>query len=240
MIDNTNGTVQLSLEEIQFLCNRKFGVGSDGLLLIEKSEEADFHAEFYNPDGSQSFCGNGSRCAVAFAKYLGLAKDANTFTAFDGLHESVIDGETVKIKMKVSDELRETPDGYFINTGSPHVVQFTSNLKEKDIVADGKAIRYNEEYKENGTNVNFVERIADHQVFVRTYERGVENETLSCGTGVTACALAAIKHLELEQSRIDVKTLGGDLFVEVDQQSSFGDIWLCGPAQQVYKGEITI
>lgn len=241
VLDNRNGDIQLSLDQIKKLCDRKFGVGADGLMLIEKDPDLDFHLQYYNSDGSQSLCGNGSRAAVHFASQLGVINGKATFNAFDGAHDAqIVDGGIIRLKMNDVAGLKEQPDGIFVDTGSPHLIQFVSDVQAFDVLEKGRAIRFSDAYKPAGTNVNFVEQLDDHTLFVRTYERGVENETLSCGTGVTAAALASTSRSL--HSPVNIKTKGGNLTVEfkISQSGTFTDIFLSGPAKMVFRGELEL
>lgn len=225
----------------QKLCDRKFGVGSDGLILIENHDEYDFEMVFFNPDGSQSMCGNGSRCAVKFAQNLGIIKDEASFLSTDGAHQASVNGDSVRLSMHDVDEtkINAFPEHFTINTGSPHYVIFASNIEDKDVKDEGATIRYSDEFKKEGINVNFVEKQSENKISVRTYERGVENETLSCGTGVTACAIAHVLHGG--KSPVQIETLGGRLTVEFDLENGTAkNVWLIGPAKNVFKGEIEL
>jgi diaminopimelate epimerase len=241
LVDNRNHIFPKAAENIQFICNRKFGVGSDGLILIEKSAEADFEMVFYNPDASMSFCGNGSRAAVKFARDLGMVlKDKLSFKAIDGKHLALINGEQIEIRMNNIEHYVKEANYYFINTGSPHYMEYHQQIDAIDIIKRGREIRYDDKFMPAGTNVNFVEIIDQNTIYVRTYERGVENETLSCGTGVTACALSFALQSGIKNS-CTVKTKGGVLRVKFNKiNSGFSNIWLCGPADFVFKGEIKI
>ena len=242
IIDNRKGEFDKSnIELIQHFCDRKFGIGSDGLILIENHKVCDFNMVFYNPDGSQSFCGNGSRCAVAFAKELGLISDFAKFNSTDGYHEATINPKgLVKLKMHNVSNIEVSESHHYMDTGSPHYNCFEKNVDAIDIVARGREIRYNERFKEIGTNVNFIEHLSNG-IKVRTYERGVENETLSCGTGVTACALSTALVNETLSGEIKVSTTGGDLSVSFVQiEGGFEDVWLIGPTKYVFKGEIEV
>ena len=242
MIDNREQIFpKEDLSLIEKLCDRRFGVGSDGLILIENHIKEDFNMVFYNPDGSQSLCGNGSRCAVNFSKSLGMINgNETTFMAYDGVHSATIKDDIVELSMNNVQNVSHLEDGIFVDTGSPHVVNFTDNVHDIDIISAGSKIRYSERYKPSGTNVNFAQRMNEQHIFVRTYERGVENETLSCGTGVTAAAIAA-QSIGLK-SPIQVTTKGGDLSVsyETNKDESFSNIYLCGPALSVYEGKVEI
>jgi len=242
VVDNRSQKLYRNDKSIaQKLCDRKFGVGSDGLILIENHDEYDFEMIFFNPDGSQSMCGNGSRCAVKFAHYLGIIGDQTTFLSTDGVHEASIDGDIVRLSMRdvAQSEINSFPEHFTINTGSPHYVIFASNIKDKNVKEEGASIRYSDEFAANGINVNFVEKQSKNKISVRTYERGVENETLSCGTGVTACAIAHVLHGGV--SPVEIETLGGQLSVEFElENGSAKNVWLIGPAMNVFKGEITL
>lgn len=240
MIDNRsrkwNG---LSVSEIQKLCDRRFGIGADGLIKINPAEGFDFEVEYYNSDGSKSFCGNGARCSVAFASFLGIFEDACNFVAIDGAHEAEINDGIVKLKMADVETVSYDGDNAVMDTGSPHFVQYVEDIAGYPVFGKGKEIRNSVNYREKGINVNFVEPLAEDTIFVRTYERGVENETYSCGTGVTASALTFMQNRDLRS--VQVKTLGGNLKVYAEKEdASFRNIWLEGPAQQVFKGKIDL
>ncbi len=242
LVDNRQRQFQPSLNEIQRLCDRKFGIGADGLILIQTHPEHDFEMVYYNPDGSQSLCGNGSRCAVNFAKYLGLMQESKVeFLAYDGPHlaEILTDGR-VKLKMADVQNVRLLEDGMFVDTGPPHVIKYVANVKNYRVFEEGRAIRNGGLFQASGVNVNFTEVTGDQEIFVRTYERGVEDETLSCGTGVTAAAISA-SHKDLT-SPIHVRTRGGDLQVEFKKHSlhHYTDIYLVGPAVPVFEGSIEL
>lgn len=225
------------------LCDRRFGIGADGLMLLQTKNGYDFEMVYYNSDGNESsMCGNGGRCIVEFARTLGLVKEHAHFIATDGEHEAVVKPGFISLKMKDVNEIEQHSDFSFLNTGSPHYVAFVDNLESYNVFEEGKKIRNNARFKAEGTNVNFIEKM-NTDLFVRTYERGVEGETYSCGTGVTAAALiAAIKNVATEQNFCDIKTLGGNLKVKFTKHpdNSFTDVWLEGPATFVFKGEIEI
>lgn len=233
------------------LCDRKFGIGADGLILLQLNDEVGYYMKYYNADGNESsLCGNGGRCFAAFAAQLGVVIEKTKFMAIDGVHDAIIgqlekNSRFVKLKMNSVKEI-ENPlyNTFILNTGSPHYVHFTDeNLHELDLLSAAKKIRYNDIYASKGINVNFVSVTGDTSITIRTYERGVEDETLSCGTGVTAAALtlALSKKLPSDHYIISIKTLGGDLRVSYDfdaMENSFTNIWLQGPATYVYKGVI--
>jgi diaminopimelate epimerase len=222
------------------LCDRRFGIGADGVVLIQGHEKYDFEMIYFNPDSSQSFCGNASRCAVHFANILGIIEDNAHFLAIDGPHYAHIEGGLVHLKMSDVDNLEDLNGRFFINTGSPHYISFVDNIDEVDVINEGRKIRYSEPYREKGVNVNFVQRLEGNQIFVRTYERGVEDETLSCGTGVTAAALAACDHGYY--SPVKIKTRGGELQIAFSKASnhSYNQIYLIGPAIKVFEGEVEV
>lgn len=241
LIDNRELKYQFTVPQIGLICDRKFGVGADGLILIQPNQESDFTMMYYNPDGSQSLCGNGCRSAVQFASLLGVVERTTTFDAFDGKHGAeVVSKEIIKLQMNDVDNVIAYGEDLFVDTGSPHYIRFVKDLKDYPVYDEGKKIRYSAAFQPNGTNVNFAEILPDNTVFVRTYERGVENETLSCGTGVTAVALAASR--KGLTSPVAIKTLGGDLSVEFEsgQPGTFNQIHLLGPAKMVFEGDLEL
>lgn len=240
MIDNRDLQFPKEKDLIEKLCDRRFGIGGDGLILLENDNHADFRMVYYNSDGNEStMCGNGGRCLVAFAHFLDVFEDRTTFVAIDGLHEAEINSGIVKLKMIDVDFIRKDGESSVLNTGSPHFVQFVKDLANYKVYHNGNEIRNSATYRQEGINVNFVEEISDSEIFVRTYERGVEDETFSCGTGVTASALVFLKGKN--QHSVDVKVLGGNLKVYAEQDGdSFRNIWLEGPAKQVFKGKISL
>lgn len=240
MIDNRDG--QFSGDKIPFVqkwCSRRFGIGSDGMIFLESHPEYDFVMDFYNPDGSQSFCGNGSRCAMQFAKDIGQISDKAVFEAIDGVHEAFFTDKGVKVKMGNVDGVERPDNNYFIHTGSPHYISYRSSDDERDIVEYGREVRYSDNYKSEGTNVNLVKELSDREIKVETYERGVENETFACGTGAVACGLSYGFIHELSEGPVNVKVKGGDLVIHFEKSGeSFSNVWLEGPAAFVFKGEI--
>lgn len=241
MLDNRSGEWDnLSIENITKLCDRRFGIGADGLIKINAAKDVDFEVDYYNSDGSKSFCGNGARCSVAFAHFLSIFKNNKTiFTAIDGLHEAEISADIVKLKMGDVHTIDNDGDDAVLDTGSPHYVKYVEDISNFNVFAEGNSIRNSANYQEKGINVNFVENISDDEIFVRTYERGVEDETYSCGTGVTASALTFLQKGNL--TSVKVKTLGGDLKVYAEKNgNSFQEIWLEGPAKQVFSGKVDL
>ena len=227
-------------KRIAELCDRRFGIGADGFILLENDSSSDFKMVYYNSDGNQStMCGNGGRCIVAFAKFLGIIENETEFLAIDGLHKAKIEDQIIHLHMQNVDVVEVFDNHLFLDTGSPHHVEMVSDIKAFDVKSKGSKIRYGEPYNEAGSNVNFVEQLADNRFAVRTYERGVEDETLSCGTGVTAVALAMHKINKTMQNQVELKVEGGELKVDFTKNDNgYQDIWLVGPAEQVFKGEI--
>jgi diaminopimelate epimerase len=254
MIDDRDATFPIENHSlIAILCDRRFGIGADGLILLQKDNHSNFFMRYYNSDGNQSsMCGNGGRCIAAFANHLKIIENETSFTAVDGLHEAIISGDGnelfVKLKMQDVSEIKYPSDDYqfVLNTGSPHFVKFlTSSIDYMNVVEEAKKIRYNNEFKKEGINVNFVNLDGLKKINMRTYERGVENETLSCGTGVTAAALstAILNDLPNGIHTIHVKTNGGELSVKFDfnkVQRSFTNIWLQGTATLVFEGDVNL
>ncbi len=225
---------------IEHLCDRRFGIGADGLILLENHPTSDFKMVYYNADGNQSsMCGNGGRCITAFANYLGIIKNKTTFEAIDGAHHAVIEGDVIKLKMQDVKSIEPYEHHLFLNTGSPHHVQMEFDLEILDVKTKGSRIRYGAPYYKEGSNVNFVKKLCEDEFLVRTYERGVEDETLSCGTGVTAVALAMNYNGETEKNLVKLQTRGGLLQVSFEKEGEgYKNIWLIGPAAQVFKGSI--
>ena len=206
-----------NLELISKICSRHTGVGADGLILLENHNQYDFKMIYFNSDGKQtSMCGNGGRCVISFAKKLNIINDNVTFLAIDGLHEGIINEDIIKIKMIKVSNIDEAHNGCLLDTGSPHFVKFCSSVNNINVFDSGRELRNNKEISEDGVNVNFTEIIDNTSIKVRTYERGVENETLSCGTGVIASVLSAHSKGLVDSNRIKITTLGGELFVSFD------------------------
>ena len=240
IIDNRDLTFPKEIEIINNLCDRRFGIGGDGLILLENDPTADFKMVYYNSDGNEStMCGNGGRCLVAFAHFLDIFEDQTTFNAIDGLHAAEIHNGIVKLKMIDVESIQSVHEDFKLNTGSPHYVTFVEKLKDYKVFENGNKIRNSPSYCKEGINVNFVEKIAEDEISIRTYERGVEDETFSCGTGATAAALVFLK--DKNQPSVKVKVLGGTLKVYAEKHgATFKNIWLEGPAKQVFKGKINL
>ncbi|MCX6215235.1 diaminopimelate epimerase [Spirosoma sp.] len=227
---------------IEHLCHRRFGIGADGLILLQTDPEYDFRMVYFNADGAEgSMCGNGGRCIVRFAHDLGLFDSETRFLAVDGEHLAMVSDESISLKMTDVTGIEDRQGLTFLNTGSPHVVCFVDDLESFDVVSEGRSIRYSEPFQPGGTNVNFAQVVDENTVFVRTYERGVEDETYSCGTGVTAVALVAQHELGMP-SPVFIRTLGGNLRVSFNPQPNggFDSIYLIGPAKRVFAGTITV
>lgn len=239
LVDNRDKYLNLTPKQIQLLCNRKFGIGADGLILIENHPSLDYKMIYFNADGSQSLCGNGSRCGFAFARSLGIVETNATFETTDGIHEIKLEDGLIHFQLFDVDQLKREESDWYVNTGSPHYVKIVDDTSAVDVVEEGRSIRNLATYsRQNGTNVNFAQLLQD-AVKIRTYERGVEDETLSCGTGATAVAIVAG---ELgRKSPVKIETMGGDLFVSFEKEGDrFSNIWLAGPAKKVFEGNISI
>ena len=234
----------LSVSEIHSLCDRRYGIGADGLMLLNEKNGYDFEMKYYNADGNESsMCGNGGRCLVKFAYNLGIHRNTYKFIASDGEHEAEIDtDETVSLKMKDVSGVKKFKGDYLIDTGSPHYVKMVGDVMNVDVYKKGHEIRYSKDFEKEGINVNFVEQLTEEdKIIVRTYERGVEDETYSCGTGVTAAALICY-HNENGYNDVEVKTLGGTLSVEFDRldEGKYVNVWFSGPAEKVFDGVIKL
>jgi diaminopimelate epimerase len=244
MVDNRSDFFpKTNIKLIEHLCNRRFGIGGDGLILLENDENQDFKMVYYNSDGNQStMCGNGGRCLVAFAKKLGIIDNQATFNAIDGLHFATINEEnSVNLQMKDVDFVNITPDYVFLNTGSPHHVALVENLPIYNVKENGSRIRNSDLYGAEGSNVNFVSQISDSEFTIRTYERGVEDETLSCGTGATAVAIAMHASQKTNSNTIKINVEGGNLEISFDKiDNKYVNVFLKGKATFVFDGEINI
>ena len=240
LIDNRQEVFPKDNEQlVALLCDRHMGIGADGLILLEHDEGTDFRMVYYNSDGKEgSMCGNGGRCIVAFAKKLGLIAEKTIFRAVDGIHEATLEGDWISLQMQDVNSIKEKPNYLFMDTGSPHHVQLVDELNNFEVKHEGRRLRYGL-YGESGSNINFVSKTGEDIYSVRTYERGVEDETLSCGTGVTAVA-TAMHHLGLsKKEEIQISTRGGDLEVSFHKNSSgYTDVKLKGPAKEVFKGTV--
>lgn len=229
---------------IERICDRKFGIGADGLMLLETDPDYDFRMVYFNADGKAgSMCGNGGRCIVAFAHHLGAISARCNFIAVDGPHEAFVKAPNyIELKMQDVNKLERGADYFVLDTGSPHYIQFVDQIEKLPVVEHGRAIRYSDRFQAEGINVNFVEVKDQRSLLVATYERGVEDETLACGTGVTAAAIA--HHIQSGQkgsNTIALKAKGGQLEVRLEEKDQkFTNIWLCGPAEKVFSGEFKV
>ncbi len=244
MINGFDNDLRLSAGQISFLCDRHFGIGSDGLIILRPHTEADFFMDFYNPDGTPAgFCGNGGRCSVRMAYDLGIVQGRETvFEARDGVHDArVMDKDQVLLRLRDVCQVKDYGTEIYVNTGTHHVVVFSDDVQRLgDIASLARPIRYSDRYKPGGTNVNFVQVLSPSQIKMRTYEKGVEAETLSCGTGVVASALVSAWKYGFD-SPVQVQTRGGNLQVFFDREAGcFKKVYLQGPARQVFVGEIEL
>lgn len=241
MIDNRDLKLELSQSQIAELCNRRFGIGADGLILLEMEENV-VKMVYYNSDGApSSMCGNGGRCFVNFCQQLEVLSEKGEFLAVDGMHPFKMEGELVSLKMGDVTSIEAIGEAVYLNTGSPHYVKMVEDVLEIDLVNDARKIRYNDRFSANGTNVNFVEMM-DGTAHIRTYERGVEDETLSCGTGAVACAIAVHHFGHVPQTDMPIKVLGGKLHIsfEPNGKGGYSNIWLTGPTTRVFEGSIEL
>ncbi|MFT4094385.1 MAG: diaminopimelate epimerase [Niabella sp.] len=233
----------LTKDIIHKMCDRRFGIGADGFMLLNNKPGYDFEMVYYNADGREgTMCGNGGRCIVRFAYDIGIHKRSFKFLAVDGEHLAVVgDDNLISLKMSDVSSIETHWDHSVLNTGSPHYVKKVSGLSALDVYKEGRSIRYSKEYRHEGININFVEPVNNTLLKVRTYERGVEDETFSCGTGVTAAALV-FYHNANGFNSVDIEVIGGRLNVCYTRHAdnSYSDIWLKGPAKKVYEGNITL
>lgn len=228
-------------ELISTLCNRHFGIGADGLILLENDKNSDFKMVYFNADGNEStMCGNGGRCIVAFAQKLHLFDKKTSFLAIDGLHHATIDASSVSLQMIDVSEVRISEHSIFVNTGSPHHIEIVDDLEHFPVIDKARKI-IKSKYSTEGCNVNFVEQLNDNTFKVRTYERGVEDETLACGTGVTAVAIAMHKINKTNSNHIKLNVLGGNLEVKfIAENDRYANVVLSGPTQFVFKGTLSL
>jgi diaminopimelate epimerase len=224
------------------LCDRRFGIGADGFILLENTPNYDFRMVYFNADGNEStMCGNGGRCIVAFAKQLGIIKQGTTFLAIDGPHDARIEGVNIYLKMQSVNEINVQEEYTTLDTGSPHYVTLKSDIVSLDVKKEGKKIRSSSTFIAEGINVNFVEQLSPNTFAIRTYERGVEDETLSCGTGATAAAIAMHKTQKTFSEQILLETKGGELDISFKfKDNIYQDVWLSGSAELVFDGAISI
>ena len=242
MIDNRQDLIDPDNSEIiNRLCDRRFGIGADGLILVSDHDTLDFEMKYFNSDGKLgSMCGNGGRCTAHFAMKCGISGRNQKFMAFDGIHQALVENDIVRLQMADVRDYKIVNDNYFINTGSPHYIIFSDDVDSINVNEEGKKIRWSENFAPGGTNVNFVQ-VVDNVLKIRTFERGVEEETLACGTGVTASAIAAVLKGHFGTAPINVRARGGDLKVEFKKDNgNITNVWLTGPATFVFEGSINI
>lgn len=240
VMDNRQGTFPKNdTKLVAWLCDRRFGIGGDGLLLLEDDKMSDFRMVYFNADGAAgSMCGNGGRCLVAFAHKLGIIGEHTDFIAVDGPHSATVLGEEVELRMGNVDKVHQRDNYSFLDTGSPHHVQMVKDLDGLDVNREGRRLRYGL-YGQKGSNINFVEPLEPGSFRVRTYERGVEAETLSCGTGVTAVAIAMHRLGMTKSGPVRIRTMGGDLSIRFqEREGRYEEVYLTGPAKEVFKGEV--
>jgi diaminopimelate epimerase len=240
MIDNREYGLEKDTALIKKMCDRRFGIGADGLIFLQQKSGYDFEMVYFNSDGNEStMCGNGGRCLIQFASHLGVVGVRCKFWAVDGEHEGEIlpDG-TVKLKMKNVERIENLNNDFVLNTGSPHYVQFVNDVRTLKVVEEAQRIRYSEKFMHEGINVNFAEKKSNNELVVRTYERGVEGETLSCGTGVVACALSLAWKTGTSMDEVSIETPGGNLRVQFALTSKgFTNVYLLGAAEKIFEGE---
>jgi diaminopimelate epimerase len=242
IINNRDGSFDpANYDLVNRLCDRRFGIGADGLILVSNSREYDYEMKYYNADGKLgTMCGNGGRCVSHFALKHNIAGSNQRFLASDGEHEALVNGGTVSLKMGNVKDYKMVENNWFLDTGSPHYVVFGNNVGEINVYDEGKRLRWSDHFAPGGTNVNFVQ-VEKNRLFVRTFERGVEDETMACGTGVTASAIASTLTGQLVSNSIDIKTKGGDLNVKFEKSGEqFINVWLTGPATFVFEGLVEI
>jgi len=243
MIDNRQGLFRAEEEVVASLCRRRTGIGAAGLILLEEHAVLDFSMRYFNADGREStMCGNGGRCVIAFAHALGVCGEQTRFAAADGEHTGETGEGLVRLRMNDVTEIREVSSGYFLDTGSPHYVTFREDVEHMDVPGEGREMRYSDLFKPGGANINFVQVIGQQTVFNRTYERGVEDETLSCGTGSIAAALTLAHTRQNVSSPVTVITRGGTLkvYFRPGRKKLFEEILLEGPAEHVFTGTVKI
>jgi len=244
VVDNRDSKYSSIREyQVRAFCDRRMGIGADGFMMLNAKPGYDFEMKYFNSDGRESsMCGNGGRCIVKFAYHLGIHKNEYKFWAVDGEHEAEIDTDgTVSLKMNDVEKVKKVHGDFILDTGSPHYIKLVNDVMNIDVYKKGRDIRYSKDFEQEGINVNFVEQADDDKIIVRTYERGVEDETLSCGTGVTASALVCY-HNETGYNDVTVFTKGGKLTVEYDRlnEDHYANIFLCGPAEKVYEGDAEV
>jgi len=227
-------------KRVETMCDRHFGIGADGLILLLNDKDTQFRMKYFNSDGLEgTMCGNGGRCITAFARDLGIIKESATFRGIDGLHHSdILNNELISLKMIDVEGVKVLDDGYIVETGSRHFVTFRNDISKLDVFHEGREIRNQSRFGKEGTNVNFIQTVSENSFRMRTYERGVENETLACGTGSVASAITSYFREKPDKISYNIEAPGGNLKVKFNphKNGSFTDIWLEGPAKFVFKG----
>ena len=242
LVDNREGKLSFSASQISTLCDRRFGIGADGLIQLKKDPKHDIRMIYNNSDGSESFCGNGCRAIVHFAQHLCIIKNEATFSAYDGKHTArILPNGLIRFSLQDVGAVEKKGEDFYVNTGTDHHVRFVKNLSAYPVVEEGRKIRYGDLYKPAGTNANFVEVTDNKMVSFRIYERGVEDETYSSGSGATACALAVAAKLGYP-SPITVESRGGQLTLEFEtnNKGGFHHIYLSGPVELVFETEFGV
>ena len=244
IIDNRKKQYSLKTSQIKFICDRKYGIGADGLIFLNNTDYLDFEMIYFNSDGNEStMCGNGGRCIVGFAKYLNIIDSKTKFLACDGIHEAtILKSSKISLSMTNIDKIVNHSKYIFIDSGSPHHIIQSNRIDNINVFKIGKKVRNKKEYLPNGVNVNFIEKVSNNTFKIRTYERGVEDETLACGSGAVASAIAMHHNRETENNKILIKTLGGDLTIRFrcDSKKSYSQIYLEGEINRVFEGHIEL
>lgn len=241
ILNNYNGSYsRLSEEQIRGMCNRQMGIGADGLILLEPSDSSDFEMKYYNSDGKvSSLCGNGARCVVLYAHKKKIIGEKTKFNTIDGVHQAWLTShEKIKIQLNEVKKILKHKGSHIVNTGSPHYVKIVDNISDLNVKKEGSEIRYLKDFIPEGINVNFLQKKNNSNFLIRTYERGVEDETLACGTGAVAAAIVMHNIGEtLGNTNLEIDTLGGSLKVDFDFDNSiYKNIFLEGPAKFVFSG----
>ncbi|HNQ68171.1 MAG TPA: diaminopimelate epimerase [Bacteroidales bacterium] len=241
IIDCRNNEIKLTEEQIKLLCDRRFGIGADGMMTIYDSLLADFAMKYYNSNGKEaSMCGNGGRCIAKYAVDNNIAKTRMVFSAFDGLHSAFVSDEKIQLSMADVKDIHTFEDGFFLNTGSPHFVKIVDDINKVNVRTEGLKLANDKRFAPERTNVNFID-IENNTIRIATYERGVEDETLACGTGAVAAAIVAIKHKYTNITPVKLLAKGGTLFVNfIKLDDTFTNIVLIGPAEFVFSGKFDL
>ena len=238
IIDDRDNTFDCNDNKlISTLCERKMGIGADGLIVLRNHSSHDFEMIYFNSDGYlSSFCGNGGRCIIDFARYLGIINSDTVFIACDGEHKGRITDDIIHLQMKEVKNIELFDDGIILDTGSPHYVKMVSELSSLNVKLEGAKIRNSPQFITEGININFV--LNEPHMQIRTYERGVEDETFSCGTGVVASVIAMHYSKQINKETVDVSTLGGNLVVDFEYSNNcYHNIWISGRVNMIFSGK---